>query len=240
MTILECENISFSYDGEPVISDLSFLLPNGAYLCIVGENGAGKSTLLKGILGLLKPSYGKIWYRGGLCKNEIGYLSQQTAVSKDFPASCYEVVLSGTLNKKSWCSFYSKKQRETAKFNMEMLRIADLKNKCFHEISGGQRQRVLLARALCATKKLLVMDEPVSGLDPLVTKELYELIGHLNKCHGISVIMISHDILGAILNATHILHLEHDKSFFGSVGEYIGSDFSKKFLPQNSKGGFEL
>lgn len=239
MTILECEKVSFSYDGEPVISDLTFSLPNGAYLCIVGENGAGKSTLLKGILGLLKPSVGEIFYRGGLCKNEIGYLSQQTVVSKDFPASCYEVVLSGTLNKKGFASFYSKKQRETAKFNMEMLRIADLKNKCYHEISGGQRQRVLLARALCATGKLLVMDEPVSGLDPLVTKELYELIAHLNKCHGISVIMISHDIIGAVSNATHILHLEHDNSFFGTVGEYIKSDFSKKFLPGNTKGEIE-
>lgn len=240
MTILECENVSFSYDGEPVISDLSFSLPNGAYLCIVGENGAGKSTLMKGILGLLKPSEGGIYYRGGLQKNEIGYLSQQTAVSKDFPASCYEVVLSGTLNRNGWNSFYTKKQRITANFNMEMLRIADLKNKCYHEISGGQRQRVLLARALCATGKLLVMDEPISGLDPLVTKELYELIGHLNKCHGISVIMISHDIVGAISNATHILHLEHDNSFFGSVGEYIKSEFSKKFLPQKPKGEIEL
>lgn len=231
MELLRCEGLSLSYDGKPVLSDLSFSVSSGDYLCIVGENGAGKSTLMKGVLGLLKPVSGEIIFSGGLKQNEIGYLPQQSDIQRDFPASCYEVVLSGTLNKSGFFPFYKKAQREEALKNMELLGITDLKNKCYQELSGGQQQRVLLARALCAADKLIVLDEPVSGLDPMVTRELYELIQFLNKERHITVIMVSHDIPGSIAHATHILHLENENTFYGTVHEYVSSEFCKKFIP---------
>lgn len=236
MTLLKCENVSLSYDGKAVLSDLSFSVSDGDYLCIVGENGAGKSTLMKGILGLLKPTGGIISYSGGLERKKIGYLPQQSDIQKDFPASCYEVVLSGTLNKCGFLPFYTKEQKKLALSNMELLGISELKNKCYHELSGGQQQRVLLARALSACEKMIILDEPVAGLDPVVTRELYELIKRLNKELKISVIMVSHDIAGAVANATHILHLEHDNTFFGTVNEYIHSDFAKKFISSDRRG----
>lgn len=236
MELINCKNVTLSYEKKPVISDLSFSVSKGDYLCIVGENGAGKTTLMKGILGILKPVCGTIKYSGNLGKNEIGYLPQTSQIQKDFPASCFEVVLSGTLNKCKLLPFYKKAQKEMAKKNMELLGISDLKNECFRELSGGQQQRVLLARALCATGKLLVLDEPVAGLDPLVTREFYEIIEHLNKTHNISVIMVSHDIAGIIPYATHILHLEHKNAFFGTVNEYLKSDYAKKFVYKNERG----
>ncbi len=233
MALIDCENLTFSYDAKPVINDLSFSVSKGDYLCIVGENGAGKSTLIKGLLGLLKPVSGKISYSDGLVQSNIGYLPQQNEIQKDFPASVYEVVVSGTLNKCGLIPFYTKKQKETANMNIRLLGLESIKNKCYQNLSGGQQQRVLLARALCAADSMILLDEPVSGLDPLVTNDLYELIGHLNRKHDLSVIMVSHDINGAIKNATHILHLEHENAFYGSVNEYINSDFAKKFLSQN-------
>ena len=230
MVLFNCEDVTFSYDGVKVLSNVNFSVKSGDYLCILGVNGAGKSTLMKGILGLLKQSSGKISYCDKLSNNEIGYLPQQTAIQKDFPASVWEVVLSGCLNKCKILPFYKKAQKNMAKRNIELMGIKELKNKCYQELSGGQQQRVLLARALCATGKLLVLDEPTTGLDPVAANELYELIKHLNKQHNITVIMVSHDIVGAIKNATHILHLDHDKSFYGTIDEYQESDFSKKFL----------
>lgn len=235
MKLLSCEKLSLSYDGKPVLSDLSFSVSNGDYLCIVGENGAGKSTLMKGILGLLKPTAGEIIFSGGLKQNEIGYLPQQSGIQKDFPASCYEVVVSGTLNKSGFLPFYKKMQKETALQNMDLLGITSLKNKCYQDLSGGQQQRVLLARALCAADKLIVLDEPVSGLDPMVTRELYDLIKFLNKERHITVIMVSHDIVGAIAYATHILHLEHENTFYGTVHDYVNSDFAKKFISSSGR-----
>ena len=240
MTLLKCENVSFSYDGNAVLSDLSFSVADGDYLCIVGENGAGKSTLTKGILGLLKPTGGSISYLGNLERKKIGYLPQQSDIQKDFPASCYEVVLSGTLNKCGFFPFYKKEQKKIANANMDLLGIGELKNKCYHELSGGQQQRVLLARALSACEKMIILDEPVAGLDPVVTRELYGLIKRLNRELKISVIMVSHDIAGAVANATHILHLEHDNTFFGTVSDYIHSDFAKKFIRSDRGGGHNV
>ena len=230
MPLISCNNLSFSYNHTTIIQDLSFEFSKGDYLCILGENGAGKSTLIKGILGLCKPTNGKVTFGDGLSQSEIGYLPQQTQIQMNFPASVYEIILSGTLNKSKFFPFYSKSQKEIANTNIRLLGLSNIKNKCYHDLSGGQQQRVLLARALCAANSLVLLDEPVSGLDPLVTKELYELINHLNKQHNLSVIMVSHDIEGALQNATHILHIEHNTTFFGTVNDYINSDFSKKFI----------
>ena len=192
MALIKCENISLSYDGKNVITNLNLEISSGQYLCIIGENGSGKTTLMKGILGLKKPSDGEIIYGDGLKQNEIGYIPQQSVIQRDFPASVYEVVISGCINSMGLKPFYTKKEKKIALSNMERLGITELKNVPYNTLSGGQQQRVLLARALCATKKILLLDEPVSGLDPVVTAELYDIINSINDS-GITVIMISHD-----------------------------------------------
>ena len=176
MALIQCDGISIAYEGQTVVKDLSFQIGQGDYLCIVGENGSGKSTLVKSLLGLKQPFQGEIMLGDGLKQNEIGYLPQQTVVQRDFPASVYEVVLSGRLNSRGWKPFYSAADKQAARENMELLGIPTMEHQCFRDLSGGQKQRVLLARALCATKKLLLLDEPVTGLDPLVTAEFYQLI----------------------------------------------------------------
>ena len=169
MALIKCENVSIGYEGQMVVHDLNFEINQGDYLCIVGENGSGKSTLVKSLLGLKNVDKGKIVFDDGLKQTEIGYLPQQTDVKKDFPASVYEVVLSGRLNSRGMKPFYTAEDKKQAWEKMDMLGIRDLAKQCFRDLSGGQRQRVLLARALCATKKLLLLDEPVTGLDPIVT-----------------------------------------------------------------------
>lgn len=233
MSILECKNISMSYDGVAVFDNLSFNVNNGDYLCIVGENGSGKSTLMKGLLGLKSVTSGEIIYSDGLKKNEIGYLPQQSGAQRDFPASVYEVVLSGRLNKRGLLPFYSHADRQAALGNMERLGILELKNRCYKELSGGQQQRVLLARALCATSKLLILDEPVTGLDPLASSEMYRLISALNKESSITIIMVSHDIVAAVDHADHILHLSNNEDFFGTTEDYTHSELGSRFLYHN-------
>ncbi len=230
MSLITCKNVSFTYEGNTVLKDVNFHIDDNDYLCIVGENGAGKSTLMKGLLKLKKPSTGSITMCDGLKANEIGYLPQQSDVQKDFPASVYEVVLSGCLNKLKARPFYSKKEKDIANNNLERLGITHLKDLCFRDLSGGQKQRVLLARALCATSKVLLLDEPVAGLDPVVTQELYELINKINKEMNITIIMVSHDIEASLKYAKHILHLHSKQLFFGSVEEYMESDVGQKFL----------
>lgn len=230
MVYISCENVTFSYDNNKIITDLSFKVEKGNYLCIVGENGTGKSTLIKGMLGLKEANGGKINFENGLISTEIGYLPQQTNVQKDFPASVWEVVLSGRLNSRGYKPFYSKEDKREATKNMEYLQIEELKKKSYMELSGGQQQRVLLARALCATKKLLLLDEPVSGLDPIVTLDLYNLINKINKEMEMTVIMVSHDVKSAIKYASHILHLSKSEYYFGETSNYIKSDFAKKFI----------
>ncbi len=229
MSIINCKNLELAYDSKAVLSGLSFKLNMGDYLCIVGENGSGKSTLMKALLGLIKPVSGEISFCCDLHKKEIGYLPQQTDIQRDFPASVREVVLSGTLGKRGFKPFYSAKDKENAKNNMALLGISDLKKQSYQDLSGGQQQRVLLARAMCATTSLLLLDEPVAGLDPVVTAEMYKIIKELNK-KGITVIMISHDISAATEYASHILHLQHGSFFFGETQEYLFSDFSSKFM----------
>ena len=230
MAILTCENASFSYDGRTVLEGVDFALNAGDYLCVVGENGSGKSTLVKGLLGLKAPDGGSIVFGEGLKSTEIGYLPQQTAVQKDFPATVREIVLSGCQGRAGKRPFYNRAEKELARQNMERMGIASLSRACYRELSGGQQQRVLLARALCATQKLLLMDEPVSGLDPLVTSEMYELIRRLNR-EGVTIIMVSHDIVAAVRYASHILHVGSE-NFFGTVGEYRESALAKRFLVQ--------
>lgn len=229
MPLLTCQNVSLSYENNTVLSDLSFSVNSGDYLCIVGENGSGKSTLVKALLSLKNVSIGSILIGDGLKQNEIGYLPQQTNAQKDFPASVWEVVLSGCLNSRRLRPFYSKAERERALFNMEKLRITEFKRRSYRELSGGQQQRVLLTRALCATKKLLLLDEPAAGLDPIVTNELYNMIKQIND-EGITVIMVSHDINSAVKYASHILHLQNKPIFFGTTSDYLKSDAGKRFL----------
>lgn len=230
MAIIECKNLSFSYEGKQVLEEVNFALNAGDYLCVVGENGSGKSTLIKGLLGLKAPESGSILFGDGLKASEIGYLPQQTQVQRDFPASVGEVVLSGCLNALGHRLTYSKAERLRAEENMERMGIEDIKDVSYQSLSGGQQQRVLLARALCATRRLLLLDEPVTGLDPIATGEMYNLIKLVNLCDNISVVMVSHDIHAAVRYATHILHLGRRQLFFGSAAAYKESDLARRFL----------
>ena len=228
MEQLICKNLKLGYENITLAEDLSFSVEAGDYLCIVGENGAGKSTLMRTLLRLQKPLGGTIEYHDELTASSIGYLPQQTIVQKDFPASVYEVVLSGCQNSLGFHLFYSKAAQKRAKKNMERLGISDLAKWCYRDLSGGQQQRVLLARALCATEKMLLLDEPVAGLDPLVTSEMYSLIEKLND-EGITVIMISHDIACSVKYAKHVLHIGNE-FFFGTVEDYKKSPAGSKYL----------
>ena len=234
MAQLTCQNLCAGYDGRPVLQDLSFELLAGDYLCIVGENGSGKSTLMKTILGLQAPISGRILTGNGLRKNEIGYLPQQTVVQKDFPASVREIVLSGCQGRCGSRPFYNREEKKLAAEAMDKMQITRLARRCYRELSGGQQQRVLLARALCATQKMLLLDEPVSGLDPKVTAEMYTLIEKLNREDGITVIMISHDVAAAVRYASHILHIG-DTVFFGAKADYLQSPQGRLFSAE--KGG---
>ena len=230
MPLIKCENVSIGYEGQTVVKDLNFAIEKGDYLCIVGENGSGKSTLVKSLLGLKSVEKGRITFGDGLRQNEIGYLPQQNDTQKDFPASVYEVVLSGRLNSRGLHPFYTSGDKREAVEKMELLGIRVLERQCFRDLSGGQKQRVLLARALCATKSLLLLDEPVTGLDPIVTGEFYQLIRRINRDSGIAVVMVSHDIESAVEDASHILHLQETALFFGTTEVYRRSRIGRKFL----------
>lgn len=229
MQLLDCKNVSMSYDAHIVVNDISFDLEQGDYLCVVGENGSGKSTLVKGILGLLKPMKGSISFNG-IKQTEIGYLPQQTIVQKDFPANVFEVVLSGCLNRRGLLPFYSKEEKKRADDNINKLGISELKRKSYRDLSGGQQQRVLLARALCATEKLLLLDEPVTGLDPIMTSDLYNLINKLNREEAITVIMISHDINSAVQYGNKILHMDTKVAFYGLKEKYLSTDICRRMM----------
>lgn len=232
MPLLSFENLAIGYDNNPIVENLTFAIEKGDYLTILGENGAGKSTLLKTMLDLIKPLSGKIVFDAEVKKTDIGYLPQQTVVQRDFPASVWEIVISGCLGRNGLRPFYSKEDKALAEANIKKLGLEELKKRCYRELSGGQQQRVLLARALCASDKILVLDEPVTGLDPKVTVQLYDLIDSLNK-EGITIIMISHD-LQALKHANKVLHLGH-QTFFGSKEDYLNSQEYKTFLGQGGK-----
>lgn len=230
MMLLKCENLSVEYEGKKALSDISFSVSKGDYVCIIGENGSGKSTLINSILGLSKVSNGNIVYQNGLTNKEIGYLAQKSQIKNDFPASVYEIVMSGFAGSTGKLPFYGSKHRQKAKKYMNMLEISDIKNKSFNTLSGGQKQRVLLSRALCSAKKLLVLDEPVSGLDPIAQNCMYETVNMLNKKEKITVIMVSHDLDTACKYSNKILHLKTEQLFFGSSDKYMKTDFKDMFL----------
>ncbi len=236
MALISCRNVSLAYEGNTIVTGLDFSVSQGDYLCIVGENGSGKSTLMKALLGLKKVSQGNISFGDSLRKKNIGYLPQQTDVQRDFPANVREVVLSGCLSTGRFNPFYTKEDKLRADINMELLGIKDIEKKCYRELSGGQQQRVLLARALCAADRLLILDEPAAGLDPVVTEELYSIINSLNKDHGMTIIMVSHDIGHAVNNATHILHIGNTPLFCGTKEEYLSSEAFRRI---SGKGGAE-
>ena len=229
MALLTCRDLSVGYDGKAVLGPLNFSVNAGEYLAIVGENGAGKSTLMKTLLGLQPPVAGKILTGEEFSHREIGYLPQQTAVQKDFPASVREIVLSGCQGRCGFRPFYNAEEIARAVGAMEEMQIDDLASRCYRELSGGQQQRVLLARALCAMRKMLLLDETTSGLDPKVTEEMYTLIERLNKKDGITVIMISHDIRAALRYADRILHIGK-RVFYGTPEDYLKSPDGKLFF----------
>ena len=228
MALITCENLSFGYEGRALLRSMSFSVEAGNYLCIVGENGSGKSTLMRTILGLQPPLSGKVVLGDGLSRREIGYLPQQTLVQRDFPASVREIVLSGCQGRLGLRPFYGLEEKRRAAEAMEKLGITELENRCYRELSGGQQQRVLLARAVCATEKLLLLDEPVAGLDPLATEEMYRLIETLNK-EGTTIIMISHDMHYALGDASHILQIGSDW-FYGRKADYLRSAVGRNYL----------
>lgn len=223
MTLLSCEDMTIGYEDQTVLSHLSFSIEEGDYISILGENGSGKSTLIKTILGLTKPLSGTFTFQEGLSQKSIGYLPQQTTAQRDFPASVQEIVLSGFLGKKGWHPFYTRKEKKIALAHMEDMNVASFAQKNYRYLSGGQQQRVLLARALCAADRLLILDEPVTGLDPAAQAEFYQLIQHLNQHHNMTILMISHDIAAASRYSTKILHLEDQTYFYGSLKEYKNS-----------------
>jgi len=229
MALITCKDAAFAYEGRTAVIGLNFEVGIGDYLCVVGENGSGKSTLIKGLLGLVPPSCGSVLTGDGLKLNETGYLPQQTAVQRDFPAGVYEVVLSGRLASRGIRPFYSRADKAIAEENLRRLNIWQLRDRCYRELSGGQQRRALLARALCAAKKLLLMDEPAAGLDPAATQELYRLIESLNREIGLTVIMVSHDIRGAVKYANRILHLNNAQAFFGLTADYLSSPIGQSF-----------
>lgn len=219
MSQIICKNLAIGYDGKAILKDINFSINEGDYLCIIGENGSGKSTLMRTLLHLQQPVSGTILLGDGLQSNEIGYLPQQTAVQKDFPASVREIILSGCQNRCGLRPFYNRAEKRQAAEMMEKLQITHLSNRCYRELSGGQQQRVLLARALCATKKILLLDEPVSGLDSKVTEEMYQIIETLNRKDKITIVMITHNINDSVKYASHIMHIGKNV-FYGTKQEY--------------------
>lgn len=230
MRILTCENLSASYGANKILSNISFFAESSECLSILGENGVGKSTLLKCLLGLKRLDGGVIKTEG-FTLSEVGYLPQQTEIKKDFPASVFEVALSGCLNMRGFKPFFSKREKNICMESLEKMEISHLKKKSFSELSGGQQQRVLLARALCSAKKLLILDEPTAGLDPSGASEMYSLIDKLKREENMGIIMVSHDTVGALSVSERILHITRDINnyFFGRKAEYKLSDLSKNF-----------
>lgn len=234
--LIKCEHVDFGYENQDAVVDVNMEVDPGDYLCIVGENGSGKSTLMKGLLGLLKPAAGQLTVDEELKKTGIGYLPQQTAAQKDFPATVREVVLSGCLSRRGRLPFYSRREKEIAGENMEKLGITQLAGQCYRELSGGQQQRVLIARALCATTRLLILDEPITGLDPMAIQEFYTMLRRLNREEGVAILMVSHDLRNAVEEANKILHLQKRVLFYGPAHDYMNSRAAGHFFHEKEQG----
>lgn len=220
MALITLKNVTIAFEGVVAVENVNLSIGKGDYLVIVGENGSGKSTLIRAVLGLVKPQKGRVSYGDGLRKNQIGYLPQQTIAQRDFPASVEEVVLSGCINRMGRRLFFASEQKKLAEEKMRLLDVEKFRKKPYRTLSGGQQQRVLLARALCATDSILLLDEPVTGLDPDATEELYEIIRELNRAHGVAIVMVSHDLHGSMRDAGKVLVMNRGVDFYGSVEEY--------------------
>ena len=231
--LIVCQDVSLGYEGQSVLTHLDLTIRAGDYLCIVGDNGSGKSTLLRGLLGLLVPQSGQILRSPELQRGAIGYLPQQTKAQRDFPATVYEVVLSGCLNRRGVHFFYSAAQKSAALMNMGKLGILELKDKCYRDLSGGQQQRTLLARALCAAGRLLILDEPVTGLDPAAAQDLYKLLSYLNRKESMAVVMVTHDLKAALKSARRVLHIGQNSVFLGTAEEYLSSPQGRRFREED-------
>ena len=229
MKIIECRKLNIGYVDKLVCTNISFSVEKGQYVCIIGENGSGKSTLIKTILGLNKPLSGRVIFGGHFNKSHVGYLPQQTEFQKDFPATVREIVMSGFLGRMGFRPFYNKVEKEKCGKILSQLGATDYQDKSFKDLSGGQQQRVLLARALCATDELLVLDEPTNGLDVRTIKHFYELISKLNRENGLTVLMVTHSIENVIKYATHIIYLKDNMEFVGSKEEFLNSEHAKYF-----------
>ena len=232
--LIVCRDVSLGYEGQTVLSHLDLAIRCGDYLCVVGDNGSGKSTLMRGLLGLLAPQAGEIWRAPELQKGAVGYLPQQTKAQKDFPATVMEVVLSGCLNRKGMRFFYTAAQKSEALMNLGKLGILELKDKSYRDLSGGQQQRVLLARALCAASRLLILDEPITGLDPAAAQDLYKTLDYLNEKEGMAVVMVTHDLQAALSHARTVLHIGRKSVFCGSAADYLRSPEGRRFREEGT------
>jgi len=227
--LIVCRDVSLGYEGQAILEHLNLTVRSGDYLCIVGENGSGKSTLLRALLGLLSPMSGEIVRSPELRRGAVGYLPQQTKAQRDFPATVYEVVLSGYLNQPGMHFFYTAAQKSGALMNLGKLGVLELKDHCYRELSGGQQQRVLLARALCAAGQLLILDEPITGLDPAAAQDLYKILSYLNRQEGMAVVMVTHDLKAALHSARTVLHIGRSSWFCGTTESYLRSPEGRRF-----------
>ena len=227
--LIVCRDASLGYEGQSVLAHLDLTIRAGDYLCIVGDNGSGKSTLLRGLLGLLSPQSGEILRAPELRQGAVGYLPQQTRAQRDFPATVLEVVLSGCLNRRGLHFLYTPAQRSGAMMNLGKLGILELKDACYRDLSGGQQQRVLLARALCAAKSLLILDEPITGLDPAAAQDLYKTLAYLNEKEGMAIVMVTHDLKAALKSARTVLHIGRSGLFSGTKADYLASPQGRRF-----------
>ena len=227
--LIVCRDVSLGYEGQTVLSHLNLTIRDGDYLCIVGDNGSGKSTLLRGLLGLLAPQSGEILRAPELERGAVGYLPQQTRAQRDFPATVLEVALSGCLNQKGSRFFYTRAQKSQALMNLGKLGVLEWKDKSYRELSGGQQQRVLLARALCAAGRLLILDEPITGLDPAAAQDLYKTLAYLNQKEGMAIVMVTHDLKAALKSARTVLHIGRKGLFTGTASDYLASPQGRRF-----------
>ena len=227
--LIVCRDVSLGYEGQTVLSHLDLIIRDGDYLCIVGDNGSGKSTLLRGLLGLLAPQAGEILRAPELERGAVGYLPQQTRAQRDFPATVFEVALSGCLNQKGSRFFYTRAQKSQALMNLGKLGVLEWKDKCYRELSGGQQQRVLLARALCAAGRLLILDEPITGLDPAAAQDLYKTLNYLNRTEHMAIVMVTHDLAPALRSAKTVFHIGQRGTFLGTVADYLASPQGRRF-----------
>lgn len=227
--LIVCRDASLGYEGQSVLAHLDLTIRAGDYLCIVGDNGSGKSTLLRGLLGLLSPQSGEILRAPELRQGAVGYLPQQTRAQRDFPATVFEVALSGCLNQKGSRFFYTRAQKSQALMNLGKLGVLEWKDKCYRELSGGQQQRVLLARALCAAGRLLILDEPITGLDPAAAQDLYKTLDYLNRTEHMAIVMVTHDLAPALRSAKTVFHIGQRGTFLGTVADYLASPQGRRF-----------